>query len=123
MLDLHTSILDHRQPGLLGFFCGCVVADAQLQPQYFSSNGDGFFGDGRDILCPAKDIHDLDLFSCLFRLCQCGIDTLTQQCLTGVARVDGNNVVALGLQVDSNEMAGAIGVSRNPDNGNMPVLL
>src|SRR5437764_453089 len=69
MFDLHASILYHRQPSLLGFSGGCVVADAHLQPQYFSSNGDGFFGDGRDILGPAKDIHDLDLFSCLFRLC------------------------------------------------------
>src|ERR1051326_2125406 len=102
---------------------GLIVTDAQLQPQHLRADGNGFFGNGRHIFRTAKDIYDVDLLACLLCLRQRGIDTPAQNRLLGVAWIDGDDVVSLGLQVDRHKMAGTILVGGDADDGNVAVPL
>ena len=49
-------------------FADLVVANAELEPEDFCADLDGFLGDGRHVLCFPKHVYDLDLLSCFFGL-------------------------------------------------------
>ena len=123
MFNLHAAILYNGQARLLRTLCCFVVANAQLEPEHPGSNSNSFIGNRWDILSFAEDIDDFDLLSCLFRLGQRGIDALAQYSLSGITRIDRNDIVALGLQVDRHEVTGAIGISGDADDSDVVILL
>src|SRR6266480_2906491 len=106
MFHLDTAILHERQARFHGFLAYLVIANTQLQPQYFCSNVDCFLCNGRYIFGFTEHIYDFDLFSCLFCFCQRGIDAFAKQCLSHVIWIDENDVIAFSLQVIATKWLG-----------------
>lgn len=99
MVNLDAAILHYCQAGLLRFLGGFVVADAELEPEDFGADFNGLGGDGWDIFRAAEDIDDLDLFSGGFCFGKGGVDVLAEDGLPGIVWVDGDDVVAYGLEI------------------------
>lgn len=123
VLNFDATVLHEGETSALGDLSGFFVANAELEPEHFGTDGGSFPRDRGRVLGFAEDIDNLDLLASCFGLGEGGIDTLAEQGLSGVARVDGDDVVALGLQIDGDEVARSVGVSGDADDGDMVVGL
>lgn len=121
VFDFDAAVLYEGEARIVGDFLGIYVADAELEPEDFGSNAGGFLGNGGRVVGFAEYVYDFDLFSGLPGFGKRGVDALAEKGFSGIARVDGNDVVAFGLQIDGDEVAWAVGVSRDANNGDMMV--
>src|SRR5437660_7044046 len=110
MLNLHAAILDKSESGLLRFLPGCIIHDAQLEPENLSADFNGLLGNWQNILGFAKDIDDFNTFARGFRLSQRRVNAFAKEGFARVAWINRHDVIAFSLEVNSNKMAGAIGI-------------
>src|SRR3954452_14670600 len=82
VLDLHTTVHDHRHAPLLGRPRTLLVDHAELAPQGVGPDGDGVLGEGRERVGCTEDVHEVDV---LGYVAQARVAGLTED--LGLARV------------------------------------
>jgi hypothetical protein len=102
VFDQEAGVLDNGDAGGAGFFGGCGVFYAQLEPQDFGFDGDGRVGDGRHIFGAAEDVDDVDGFGDVF---ESRVGFFAQD--FRFVGVDGGDAIADGFEIGSDFVAGA----------------
>jgi hypothetical protein len=112
VFDKEAGVLNHEEAGGVGFRGGFGVGNSLLEPESFSVDGDGRVGYGRDVFRAAEDVDDVDGEWNVF---EAGIGFFAEN--FGFVGIDGNDLVADGLQVGSDLVGGAAGIGGEPDDG------
>ena len=115
MLDLDATVRDHVEAGAGGERGSGLVPDADLLPQALRADRDGLLGDRHDVLAPAEHVDDVD--SDLDRR-QRRVAPLAEDLV--VARIDGDDPVAVLLHVLGGEEARPVPFGRQADDGDRP---
>ena len=116
MFDLDAAVVDRGQAGLSRQLVSFQVVHADLLPQAFCAYVNGFFGQRQHVFAAAKNIDHVHR---LRYVKQAGIHRFAQNLLAsgGVARVDGNDLVAVRLHVLGGKKAGPVPLGRQADHG------
>src|SRR5689334_6683648 len=115
VLDLHAAVHDDLEPRCGSERGGLPVLDADLLPQALGADRDRLLGDRQHVLGLAKDVDDVDRD--LDRR-QRRVTALAEDRF--VARIDGDDAVAVLLHVLGGEVARPEPVGRQADDGDRP---
>src|SRR5688572_25190239 len=113
VLDFQAAIHDDRYAALLRDARALFVDHAELTPERAGADFDGFFGDCRQGVRRAEDVHYVNRRR---HVEQALVALLSEDLL--FARVHGNDFVAMPLEVVAHEVTRAKFVRRQPDDGN-----
>ncbi len=97
MLYFYASIFYEGKPGFTHVLSRFIVTNAELQPDNFGSNFDGFFSYRERILGLSEDINNLDVLTRIMGLGERCIDTFAKQRLPGEPWIDEDDIVAFCL--------------------------
>ena len=112
MLDLHAPVHDHVEPRISRDTCRVTAYDSVLQPECLGPNRNGIASDVGSEGGPSKDIDYVDW---KWDIGERWIARLTQN--FGFARIDGDDSVAMPLQVEAHKIARPKPVGREADDG------
>ena len=105
MFDLAAPIHDHFKAAIAGDLAAVFAHNAELEPQHFGFDLHCLSGDVRHLGRRTKDIDDIDRVVDFVNAC---IDAFAKNSLPGLTWVDGNDLVAIGSEIDRGEIAGMV---------------
>ena len=112
MFDLAASVHDHFKATIAGDLAAVLADNAELEPQHFGLDLDGLSGDFRHLDRRTKDVEDIDR---VVDFVNAGIHALAKNSLPSLTWVDGNDLVAIGGEIDRGEIAGMVRIRRQAD--------
>src|SRR5262249_55455525 len=112
MFDLATAVHDHFKAAIAGDLAAILTDNAELEPQHFGFNLDCLSGDVRHLGRRTEDVDDIDG---VVDFVNARIDAFAKDSLPGLTWVNGNNLVAIGGEIDRGEIAGMVRIRRQAD--------
>ena len=109
VFDLAAPVHDHFKAAIAGDLAAILADNAKLEPQHFGFDLDCLSGDVRHFGRRTKDIDYVDRAA---DFVNASIDAFTKDSLPGLTWVDGNDVVAIGGEIDRGEIAGMVRIRR-----------
>ena len=105
MFYLAAPVHDHFKAAIAGDFASVLADNAELEPQYFGFDLDCLSGDVRHLGRRAKDVDDINR---VVDFIDARIDVFAKDSLPGLTWVNGNDLVAIGSEIDRGEIAGMV---------------
>src|SRR5262249_53465366 len=107
MFDLAAP--DHFKAAIAGDLVAILADNAKLEPQHFGFDLDCLSGDVRHLGGRTKDVDDIDR---AIDFVNARIRAFAKDSLPGLTWVDGNDLVAIGGEIDRGEIAGMVRIRR-----------
>ena len=105
MFDLAAAVHDYFKAAIAGDLAAVLADNAELEPEHFGFDFHRLSGDVRHLGRRTKDVDYIDRAA---DFVNASINAFTEDSLPGLTWVDGNNVVAIGGEIDRGEIAGMI---------------
>src|SRR5437870_5374384 len=102
VLDLAAAVHDHLEPGVARDFRAFLADDAELQPEHLGADLGRLARDVGHLGRGAEDVDDIDR---LVDLVDAAVDAPLEDVLSGLRRIDRDDVVAVGAEVNAGEGA------------------
>src|SRR6516165_272638 len=112
MFDLAAPVHDHFKAAIAGDLSAILADNAELEPQHFGFDLDCLSGDVRHLGRRTKDVDDIDR---VVEFVNARIDAFAKDSLPSLTWVDGNDLVAIGGEIDRGEIAGMVRIRRQAD--------
>ena len=112
VFEEHAGVLDDEEAGGVRFGCGGFVGNSLLEPEGFRVDSDGGIGHARNVLGAAEDVDDIYGERNVF---EAGVGFFAQD--FGLVGIDGDDLIAGGLEVGSNAVGGTETTGREADDG------
>jgi hypothetical protein len=106
------GVFDYGEACGAGFFGGCGVFYAELEPENFGFDGDGGVGNGRHVFGPAEDVDNVNGFRDVF---EARVGFFAED--FGFVGINGDDAVADRLEIRSDSVAGTDWIRGKSDDG------
>jgi hypothetical protein len=121
VLDHRAVILDRCQAGRFGSGEPRVVGNAHLEPYRLRTDGNGVVDDRVGLVAADEDVNEVDLLWDVAERC---VRAFAEDFVGGVnAAVDGDDVVAVLLEVGGDAVGWAVRPGIKPDDGDCLCVL